>query len=187
MAKQTHLDIQLLSRLAGEAGKALVLAAQGDAPGAGQSLTRFRSTQEHLLENLQKEFLSPLDPEDAASLAASLESAASAALLWARWQTLCPPEGNIPLAGASGLAVRLETAAAGLCGNKKQAEEHILRLQTLLLQTTKNAEQFILSLPGLCRRTPELLLSLEAAGHLRRCLHSLAQAAQAMERICLKE
>ena len=183
MAKQTHLDIQLLSRLAGEAGKALVLAAQGDAPGAGQSLT----TQEHLLENLQKEFLSPLDPEDAASLAASLESAASAALLWARWQTLCPPEGNIPLAGASGLAVRLETAAAGLCGNKKQAEELILRLQTLLLQTTKNAEQSILSLPGLCRRTPELLLSLEAAGHLRRCLHSLAQAAQAMERICLKE
>lgn len=36
MAKQTHLDIQLLSRLAGEAGKALVLAAQGDAPGAGR-------------------------------------------------------------------------------------------------------------------------------------------------------
>ena len=120
MVKQTHLDIQLLSRLAGEAGKALVLAAQGDAPGAGQSLARFRSTQEHLLENLQKEFLSPLYPEDAASLAASLESAASAALLWARWQTLCPLEGNIPLAGASGLAVRLETAAAGLCGNKNR-------------------------------------------------------------------
>ena len=79
MAKQTHLDIQLLSQLAGEAGKALVLAAQGDAPGAGQSLARFRSAQEQLLENLQKEFLSPLDPEDAASLAASLESAASAA------------------------------------------------------------------------------------------------------------
>lgn len=162
MAKQTHLDIQLLSQLAGEAGKALVLAAQGTPRG--------RAVPGPLPEHAGTSFGKPAKGIFESPGSGGRRVAGGVAgkrrfrrpALGAAADPL-PAGGKIPLAGASGLAARLETAAAGLCGNKKQAEEHILRLQTLLLQTTKNAEQSILSLPGLCRRTPELLLSLEAA------------------------